>query len=88
MNHAGARRVKKKHKKRNRLHKEKYLFVHFTDTDIEYYSPRFYDSLEDAQSRAKTDIMLIAIKEGYKLKDVFKPNIKEVMRRIEELWEV
>ena len=85
MNHAGARKVKKKRKKR--LHKEQFLFIRFTDADISYYGSDYYGSLEDALKRAKADITRIAIKEGYNPKDVFRPNINDIYRRIRERWE-
>lgn len=78
---------KRKRKKRNNpQHKEKYLFIHFTDDDIAYYTPEFCTSKEQAIARFKSDIAYIAMKEGYKTRDVFRPNINDISRRIEERW--
>lgn len=91
MNHSGARKIKRKYKRKKyrlqRKHTEKFLFIHLTDNDIDYYSPEYCDNLEDALHKIKGDIERIARKEGYTQKDVFRPNINDIYRRIRERWE-
>ena len=87
MNHAGARRVKKKRKKKQRLHKEPYIFIHFTDSGLQYYSPKYCNDHDEAIQKAKEDIMFVARKEGYKKNQIFKPNYTDILRRVDELWQ-
>lgn len=87
MNHAGARKVKKKRKKKQRLHKEPFIFIHFTDSDLKYYGPDYCEDHEEAIRKAKEDISFVARKEGYKKNQIFKPNVSDILRRVDELWQ-
>lgn len=76
-----------KHKKKRIPEKEKFLFIHMTDDDILYYSPEFCSSREEAFAKVKEDISYIATKEGFKWEQVFRPQLKDIYRRIGEKWE-
>ena len=77
----------KKKRKKQQSENERFLFIHFTDDDILYYSPEFCESKDEALAKLDEDISYMAKKEGFKRNQVFRPNENDIIRRVCEKWE-